>query len=75
MIVVMSVLILSCRDGMAQAVLQVPQPPNTHWAFSAFFGTGWYDISDNRSVFIFRIPPRQTLQESSFEQNRSPARH
>lgn len=31
-----------------------------HWATAAFFGTGWYTVSDNRSMFIFRIPPRQS---------------
>lgn len=36
-----------------------------HWATSAFFGTGWYRVSENRSVFIFRVPLRQTLRESS----------
>ncbi|NNK99232.1 MAG: hypothetical protein HKO88_09290 [Xanthomonadales bacterium] len=35
-----------------------------HWAYSSFFGTGWYRIKDSRSVFVLRIPPRQTLRES-----------
>ena len=38
----------------------------THWAFSAFFGTGWYEIADNRSVFIFRVPPEQQLRKPLF---------
>ena len=37
-----------------------------HWAMGAFFGTGWYRVDDNRSVYIFRVPPRQTLRESAF---------
>ncbi len=37
-----------------------------HWAYSSVFGTGWYQIQDNRSVFVMRIPPRQTLRRSSF---------
>ena len=36
-----------------------------HWALGAFFGTGWYQVDENRSVFILRLSPRQTLQESS----------
>jgi hypothetical protein len=44
------------------------EPPNTHWAFSAFIGTGWYKISDNRSVFVFRVPPRQVVRKSSFDE-------
>ena len=37
-----------------------------HWAAGAFFGTGWYRVDDNRSVYILRVPPRQTLRESAF---------
>ena len=36
-----------------------------HWAYSSFFGTGWYQMRDSRSVFVLRIPPRQTLRSSS----------
>ena len=39
-----------------------------HWAMGSFFGTGWYTVDENRSVFIFRIPPRQTVRESSFDE-------
>jgi len=35
----------------------------------AFFGTGWYQVDDNRSVFIFRIPPRQTVRQAGFDGN------
>ncbi len=43
-------------------------PPETvHWAFSSFFGTGWYQVEDNRSVFVFSIPPRQTLSRASYD--------
>ena len=47
---------------------QVREDParQVHWAMGAFFGTGWYRVDANRSVYIFRIPPRQTLRESSF---------
>jgi len=37
-----------------------------HWAFSAFFGSGWYEISDSESVFIIRAPLSKTWRESSF---------
>ncbi len=36
-----------------------------HWAYSSLFGTGWYQIKDARSVFVLRLPPRQTLRKSS----------
>jgi hypothetical protein len=40
-----------------------------HWAMGAFFGTGWYQVDENRTVYVFRIPPRQTVRESSFDEN------
>jgi len=55
-------------DVPAQAVeFQPREDPErqVHWAMGAFFGTGWYRVDDNRSMFIFRIPPRHTLRESS----------
>ena len=36
-----------------------------HWAYSSFFGAGWYKIEDARSVFVLRAPIRQILRESS----------
>jgi hypothetical protein len=35
----------------------------------AFFGTGWYQVDQNRSVFVFRIPPRQTVRKSAFDEH------
>ena len=51
--------------------VQALQDParQVHWAMGAFFGTGWYQVDENRSMYIFRIPPRQTLQESSLDEN------
>jgi hypothetical protein len=37
-----------------------------HWAYSSFFGTGWYNVGDARSVFVVKAPFRQTLRKSSF---------
>ena len=31
---------------------------------SSFLGTGWYQIDDSLSVFVVRMPPRQTVRES-----------
>ena len=36
-----------------------------HWAYSSFFGTGWYKVDDARSVFVLKTPIRQTLRESA----------
>lgn len=42
-----------------------------HWAVGAFFGTGWYQVDENRSVYILRIPPRQTLRKAGFAEDGS----
>lgn len=39
-----------------------------HWALGAFFGTGWYQVDANRSVFIVRLPPRQELRAASLDE-------
>jgi len=55
----------------AQAVPYQAEEPakQVHWAMGAFFGTGWYQVDQNRSVYVFRIPPRQTVRRSSFDEN------
>ena len=53
--------------GQQQSDVDSVVRPSAHWAMGAFFGTGWYELDDNRSVFIFRIPPRQTLRTSSLD--------
>ena len=52
-------------------LLAIEEEPakQVHWAMGAFFGTGWYQVAENRTVYIFRIPPRQTVRESSFDEN------
>ena len=59
-------------DVLAQAVVnsRLREDParQVHWAMGAFFGTGWYQVDDNRNMYIFRIPPRQTLRESSIDE-------
>jgi hypothetical protein len=51
----------------SQSVPFEPQPEKqVHWALAAFFGTGWYRVDENRSSFIFRIPPRQTVRKAGW---------
>ena len=40
-----------------------------HWAYSSFFGTGWYQVEGARSVFVVRAPIRQTLRKSSLDKS------
>jgi hypothetical protein len=35
------------------------------WAYSTFFGTGWYRIGDDRNAFSIRYAPRKALREAS----------
>jgi hypothetical protein len=63
---ILALLLLALFADVLQAQLTEP-PPNPeeqiHWAVGAFFGTGWYQVDDNRSVFVLRIQPRQLLRE------------
>jgi len=63
-------LLLALFADALQAQAQAP-PPNpeeqVHWAVGAFFGTGWYKVDDNRSVFVLRVQPRQLLREPALD--------
>ena len=60
--------------GMA---LLSPQPAigqntpenSVHWAYSAFLGTGWYELDSNRQVYVLRIPPRWNYRQSSITES------
>ena len=60
-------LVLSSAESMAAEVKTVFDP--VHWAYSSFFGTGWYQIEGARSVFVVRAPFRQVLRPSSLEES------
>jgi len=55
----------------AQDVSEYEAEPvrQVHWALGAFFGTGWYQVDENRSVYVLRFPPRQTLKQASWDEN------
>jgi len=55
---------------LQQAELQQAEPEKqVHWAMAAWFGTGWYQVDDNRTTYIFRIPPRQTVRTSGWHED------
>jgi hypothetical protein len=58
---------LAAQTGGQTADSEVAR--QVHWATAAFFGTGWYQVSDNREAFIFRVPPRQVLREPGWSEN------
>lgn len=41
-----------------------------HWAYSTWFGTGWYRIGDSRDAFALRYAPRRLISEQSIEGGR-----
>lgn len=56
------------NTGFAQVEKRTVFEP-VHWAYSSFFGTGWYTIEDARSVFVVKTPFRQTLRKSSLAES------
>jgi hypothetical protein len=38
------------------------------WAYSTYFGTGWYQIGDDRDAFAIRFAPRKPLREASLDE-------
>lgn len=62
-ILIASPLTLYAQD----AALDQDPVRQVHWAMAAFFGTGWYQVDQNRSMFVFRLPPRQTIRKSGFD--------
>ncbi len=49
------------------AVSQEQAPATVHWAYSAYFGSGWYSVPGNRDVFVARMTYRQTLSDASLD--------
>ena len=37
-----------------------------HWAYSSYFGSGWYQVEGDRQVFVIRGAPRWEMREASF---------
>lgn len=66
-----ALLLIPAWAGLQAAELPAAaEPPRqVHWAVGAFFGTGWYRVDENRSVYILRIPPRQTLRTAALEED------
>lgn len=67
---ILSLLVLVPCVLPAQEVRPAQEPAKqVHWAVGAFFGTGWYQVDDNRKAFILQIPPRQTLREAAWSED------
>lgn len=42
-----------------------------HWAYSTYFGTGWYQVNDERDAFAIRYSHRIPLREASLDEDGS----
>ena len=42
---------------------------SVHWAYSSYFGTGWYRIDNQRNVFVLRTTPRWELREPAIAED------
>jgi hypothetical protein len=53
----------------AASMAQEQPPATVHWAYSAYFGTGWYRVSGDRDVFVVRMTPRWSWSEPSLDED------
>ncbi len=52
---------LACNVSAQQASTE-----SVHWAYSSYFGTGWYQVGSDRDVFVIRMTPRWEFREPDF---------
>ncbi len=52
------------------AFAQAPEAQAIHWAYSTWFGTGWYRIGDARDAFAIRYAPKRLIHEAEVSQGR-----
>ena len=45
---------------------QEPDISSVHWAYSSYFGTGWYEVDGDRDVYVLGMTPRWDLREPDF---------
>jgi hypothetical protein len=48
---------------------QEPAASSVHWAYSSYFGTGWYQVSGDHDVFVLRTTPRWELREADIAED------
>jgi hypothetical protein len=53
----------------AEARAQNMDSSTVHWAYSSYFGTGWYQVNGDRDVFVLRMTPRWELREAGFSED------
>lgn len=57
--------------GGMQAVAQTEDINAVHWAYSTYFGSGWYKVSDAQDAFVMRYAPRRSLSDARIDEEGS----
>lgn len=55
--------------SFAESRAQDSSATSVPWAYSAYFGTGWYEIGDGRDIYVFRYTPRWTMREANLAED------
>ena len=55
--------------SFAESRAQESGPGTLHWAYGAYFGTGWYQVNDRRDVYVIRYSPRWEMREADFAED------
>ena len=58
-------LMLACSGARAQDTTG----DSIHWAYSSYFGSGWYTVAGDQDVYVLRMTPRWEKQEASFSED------
>lgn len=53
------------------AYAQAEEVSTVPWAYSTYFGTGWYQIGEDRDAFAIRYAPRKLLRAASIHEDGS----
>jgi hypothetical protein len=50
---------------VTESAAQETTADSIHWAYSSYFGSGWYQVAGDRDVFVIRGTPRWELREAN----------
>ena len=56
--------LLACDQ---QARAQTEDINAVHWAYSTYFGSGWYRVGDAQDAFVLRYTPRRALTDAGID--------
>ena len=54
---------------IADVAAQEVSARSVHWAYSSYFGSGWYRVSGDRDVFVLRMTPRWDLSDADLAED------